>query len=233
MTEQPNLVARLFARIRVRRRPHVLKQHKQQQKNDSSRNAGVQGKGQGNTTKFNMSLFESTDHCTSLNTASYNNTTTDTRTRAQHRGNRTKPYVSNGSGALTKAAVLDVLKQSSSNSEMKQSRPAHLQQRHASDGVLQRLPNNTEAVQGERRLSHANLLPLKQEYLDQFAFQPFSLSEKLTRWCHCTDFMNPRAPPPHTNTSAIDHRHSMYSGTSLMDWQTFAIRRAYRRKTRV
>ncbi|EGD75946.1 hypothetical protein PTSG_00653 [Salpingoeca rosetta] len=87
----------------------------------------------------------------------------------------------------------------------------------------------------DRQGARVNLVPLKKEFLDQFTVQPLSLSEKLTRWCCYTDFFDPQPPPAHgpATTLQMRQRFSMYSGTSLMDWQSFALKRAYRRKTQV
>lgn len=73
-------------------------------------------------------------------------------------------------------------------------------------------------------------LLLRRETLDQITCQPLSLSEKLTRWCHYTNFERPLPPPREKKRSM---QSSLYSGTSLVDWQTFAINTAHRRMTRV
>eukprot|EP00055_Hartaetosiga_balthica_P015677 m.94576 g.94576 ORF g.94576 m.94576 type:complete len:242 (+) comp8924_c0_seq5:839-1564(+) len=85
----------------------------------------------------------------------------------------------------------------------------------------------------ERQNASSSLLPLKPEFLSQIAIKPFSLSEKLKRWDHVTDFDRPVPPPEPTSHLSRNRQGSAYSGSSLMDWQTFAIKQARRRKTQV
>eukprot|EP00056_Hartaetosiga_gracilis_P004615 m.76554 g.76554 ORF g.76554 m.76554 type:complete len:265 (+) comp11888_c0_seq1:659-1453(+) len=85
----------------------------------------------------------------------------------------------------------------------------------------------------DRQNAVVNLVPLSKEFLDQIAVKPFSLSEKLKRWDNVTDFDNPVPPPEPVSHLSRQRQGSTYSGTSLMDWQTFAIRQARRRKTQV
>jgi len=229
-------VVRLLSRLRLRRRPDKKERSsrtktKQQQRYSSSNN---------------NSNHNNNAHLHHLNNSNNNSGSSNVLTINERRNQ--------SQGALTKRAVVDVLKKGSSTPKELQRPKSHfvLTDRGAKDaGTLKRASHGDidtikRSMRREGTVSRApgrlerqgasiNLVPLKKEFLDQVVFQPFSLSEKLTRWCCYTDFFDPQAPPEHNAVVAMQQRQrfSVYSGSSLMDWQTFALKRAYRRKTQV